>query len=126
MLVILALIIGGVYLYTTKDNTSDKYVVTFRTNAVSSNYAQGNTQIAVDSNADGVLECFSFSQMDSAFVGESKIAKTPEGWDVYSYRNDKVLIVAGLKWLYSPQQACIIPTTTDHVAGYQETLVKVV
>jgi hypothetical protein len=106
---------------------ADPRIVTFRTNAATkSDYGSPNSEIVLDFNGDGTLECFKYSTFYSGYF-ESRpltLVKTPDGatcCNANKYNTNKVIIDYGQKYIYAPANGgCTIPTTTVPTAGYRE------
>jgi hypothetical protein len=95
--------------------------VTFRTNAPTKyDYSSSTSEIVLDSNGDGVLECLKYYTFYNSYFESAPtvLVKTPEGFNVNKYNSGRVIIVYGQKYIYTPSTGCTTPTTKIPTAPY--------
>lgn len=104
--------------------------VIFRTNSQYGDYGRGNTEIAIDYDEDGLLECYKYYTYYKTYRDSrpDTIVETPQGYDVNKFgvpSDKRVIIDRSPNYIYKPS-TCFIPLTNVPTEPYSSNAQEVV
>jgi hypothetical protein len=95
--------------------------VTFRTNIFDKKYHLPYSEIAIDSDDDGQLECYKYTSFNWVYYSRYPkiITNTMEGLEVHKLPKERVIIYDhNRNPIYKKADTCSIPLSSEHISEY--------